>query len=350
MFTRRLHLTLACTALLLMITACSSPPGNEPGAGTLTVSVSVSPGALAQGLMNLAVPSDPDSGLSGMHDAVLTVYRGDVELHFDAAGRETPSPGDPLVLESSTGFTTTLTLMHGEYLFHVVARDENGEAIADGETGAPVPGSSNIAVALRSLIGAAILSPAAVLVPGELIDVSLTVLPFEGSALLVPTTEYTVDWTIEGGVAADHLTSHLGARVRPSPKCEDVAIFARVIRNGESEAAVTVTRSLDTGLYCAGTPIGITDTTPPELSVNPVQNGSTLYLTGEATDNIGVTKVEIYDGPVLLETITFTPDQRDWAFPLSISPARTYNITVIATDLAGNQATVKLEFKAQVAL
>src|SRR4030066_478304 len=66
--------------------------------------------------------------------------------------------------------------------------------------------------------------------------------------------------------------------------------------------------------------IGTADTTPPSVSITSPPSGTTyttaqtVTITASSSDNVGVTKVEFYDGSVLKGTDATSPYAFAWAF------------------------------------
>ncbi|GHF39256.1 chitinase [Deinococcus metalli] len=87
-----------------------------------------------------------------------------------------------------------------------------------------------------------------------------------------------------------------------------------------------------------GTCGGAADTTAPSVSVSSsassVTTPSTLTLSATASDNVGVTKVEFYDGATLLGTDTAAPYTQSVA--LTSANNGTHSYTARAYDAAGN--------------
>ncbi len=85
------------------------------------------------------------------------------------------------------------------------------------------------------------------------------------------------------------------------------------------------------------------DTTPPQVAItSPSGNttfssAQTVNITATASDDVGVTKVEFYDGSTLKGTDTTAPYTYSW--PVSSSNNGTHNFTARAYDAAGNSAT-----------
>jgi hypothetical protein len=87
-------------------------------------------------------------------------------------------------------------------------------------------------------------------------------------------------------------------------------------------------------------PIG-GDSTPPTVSLATsaasVTTPSTITLTATASDNVGVTRVELYDGATLVATKTAAPYTQTVAFTAANNGTHAY--TAKAFDAAGNSAT-----------
>ncbi len=80
------------------------------------------------------------------------------------------------------------------------------------------------------------------------------------------------------------------------------------------------------------------DTTPPTVSLSSsslsVTAAGSITLTATASDNVGVTKVEFYDGATLIGTKTAAPYTQSVAF--TDANNGTHNYTATAYDAAGN--------------
>lgn len=82
------------------------------------------------------------------------------------------------------------------------------------------------------------------------------------------------------------------------------------------------------------------DPTAPNVSLTSPANGATfssaqtVTITASATDNVGVTKVELYDGTALKATDTTVPYAFTW--PITAAGNGSHSLTVKAYDAAGN--------------
>lgn len=87
----------------------------------------------------------------------------------------------------------------------------------------------------------------------------------------------------------------------------------------------------------------VSDTTAPTVSLTSPANGSsvlvgtTVTVSATASDNVGVTKVEFYNGTTLLNTDTTSPYSYAWA--TTGQAAGTKTLTAKAYDAAGNSKT-----------
>ncbi len=87
--------------------------------------------------------------------------------------------------------------------------------------------------------------------------------------------------------------------------------------------------------------IGVPDTTAPTVSLastsTSVTAAGSITLTATATDNVGVSKVEFYEGTTLLATKTTSPYTNSITFAAANNGTHTY--TAKAYDAAGNVTT-----------
>ncbi len=87
---------------------------------------------------------------------------------------------------------------------------------------------------------------------------------------------------------------------------------------------------------------GGSDTTPPTVSLassapGPFTPPASVTLTATASDNVGVTRVEFYDGATLKGTDTTSPYSYAWS--ITATDAGTHTWTAKAYDAAGNNRT-----------
>lgn len=335
-------------ALSVVLAACNSDGQSAERASRVLVGTSVGgqPGLSTQG-----VPTD-DAGLSGVTTAVLTVFRGAEQVYFDAAGTEVEAAsGVPIVLTAAES-TKTLTLVHGSYSFLVVGSDDGGNDLADGVLeNYSVAGEVEVFVPLVSRIGSAVLSAPVVVVPNQIFDVYLTVRPPDRTDLRVPTSDFDAYYGHPG--TSQYASSDLGIRL--AALCEPIELKADIYRPGGSELVLsteTVHIGVDFTCPTSGGTIGV-DLLPPFVSMESPAGGASLpadwnlwvNLSGEVSDlESGVASVVIYEGVRFVGTAVVTPGPDElsmstWELTevFYIDEVRPYDLTVIATDVAGNE-------------
>ena len=92
-----------------------------------------------------------------------------------------------------------------------------------------------------------------------------------------------------------------------------------------------------------------TDGQSPTLTItNPLNNalvrvGSTVSISAQASDNVGVTRVLVYVNSSLLCTLTAAPYTCNWVVPSQIG--QTYKIKVVAYDAAGKNSSKQVSVK-----
>ncbi len=111
---------------------------------------------------------------------------------------------------------------------------------------------------------------------------------------------------------------------------------------GSFTTNLSITGKSGTSATCS-TGVTVNDTTPPTVSLSASPAGptyttaQTVTLTATASDNVGVTKVEFYDGASLVSTDTSTPYTYAWA--ITSANNGTHNWTAKAYDARNNVGT-----------
>lgn len=83
------------------------------------------------------------------------------------------------------------------------------------------------------------------------------------------------------------------------------------------------------------------DSTPPAVSLTAPVAGNvsgTVNIAANASDNVGVAKVEFYDGPTLITADIASPYTASWNTTTLVN-GNSHDLTAKATDTAGNQTT-----------
>ncbi|HLV11267.1 MAG TPA: S8/S53 family peptidase [Trueperaceae bacterium] len=359
---RRLTAILTPLLAAALLAGCAHDPSASP-AGMTTVVLST---AAVPGLGPLGVPTRP-GGAGAVTHVEVTVYdrRGDL-VTFDADNVHDPD-GDVAVLMLGPGATSvTVKLLPGRYTFRTVGSEgPGGQVLAYGETVATVThASTTVDLELSTLLGAADLVPDAprrYVKPGEVLDLYLVVRTV-GGAYLVPVADYEAEYALDDDLGT-FVGSPLGVRVdvTPAPTRDRFVMRATARGWGLKDGAPAPNRRLTATferpfLHTAGL---VVDVLPPTLVLDAppaVSAGQTALLTGTADDDVGVARVLVFEGPVLIGSsslddvgdgvghVAFT-DLEAGAWELAWQPpaAGAYAITVVAIDTSGNETRVGAE-------
>lgn len=106
------------------------------------------------------------------------------------------------------------------------------------------------------------------------------------------------------------------------------------------DAAGNVGVSSQIALTVAAVTAPPSDTTPPTTSITSPATGQTVSgsvtIAASATDNVGVTKVELYKNSALFGTNATSPYSFTWTTPAQTTSAQSFNFMTKAYDAAGN--------------
>lgn len=235
------------------------------------------------------------------------------------------------------------------------------QLVAYGEASRLITAATSNAtnVHLISLLGSARLEPrlpTRFVVPGQELDVMLSATAPDLPDLAVPLTDYLADYGVSNGVAL--AASERGMRLRVGDRDGgDVVVDAGLtglVLADEVARPGTITASLSLP-FATSTKL---DTEPPtiaDLAFDGVQH----IFTGVADDNMGVARVSLFDGPVLLATtdlaiaeeqslpiIEFPGGGTAFFVRLHLPPGEV-ELTAFVHDQAGNQTSLSLETEAR---
>ena len=359
-----MHRALPLIALIaLLLSACSTgTPTNGrvlDGAPT-TITLATAEGALGA----LGVPFEGGLPVVTRVDVAIhaLVSSNPVPLRFSLVdGIYTYDPeGDLASVDFAFTDRVTVTVPAGEtYGFATRGDDVQETWIAYGETLADVDATtSSVALALQTLIAAATLEAAPVIdaiAAGQSVDLLLSVTAPGGYA--VPTADFAVTYAVageDGSVTAD---SKLGAQVlaNADPVDGEFSVTATVTgwRNVggapiwvDSNDGVTATFAVP---FTIPTGLGFDFAAPIATISAPITGnaGSSLTVSGTAIDEAGIDLVQVYAGPVLIASTDLDEaigpvaplflEADAWSFGWTPTDVRSYTLTAVAIDGAGNE-------------
>lgn len=335
----RLPLLVAFALLTLGAAACKQP---EPGGWART------------DLTVVGGPVDSSGGLGVMEVKVEVL---------DSRGRTVRFNG--LLVADPDGSIAELTLAPGEapvsvllprgerYTFVANGYGTGGEFLAYGEVSKVVltGGDNAVAIAMAGLLGQARLrarTPVHALLPGQTLDVLLTVMPPGREDLVVPPADYEADYEVHNGAAL--VASGLGIRLQAGARLGgDLVVGVEatgLVILGSRAHSGTVTDELRLP-FATDVAVDMTPPTVTSLAFDPAQQA----LTGIADDDLGVVRVDVYDGPVLIATsdeetaekqgipeVSFPGGGTGFVAYLQLPPGE-HEVTVYVTDFSRNQGT-----------
>jgi Bacterial Ig domain len=285
---------------------------------------------------------------SGVIEAELVVLDSSgVELLFDTDGNVVA--GGSRVKFSVARSSRNLKLPVGAgYQFKLTARDGNLIDLAYGQLlNVNVSADLVLDLTLRTLLGSAQLF-AGTVVNGD-VDNVLVVYPNGHSDLFVPPSDFSVSYVVTNATKLSE--SKLGVKVRPSGGTVTIiaTITGLIAPVPGTIGSFDVTRSFVPG---GSSNVGV-DLSPPVVTItSPTPNStiaadSAFTIRGIVSDDRGVSKVEVYDGSVLLGNASLTGS--DWSMSWLPSAGLHYLI-VIAYDSSGNATPASVTLTASTSV
>lgn len=267
------------------------------------------------------------------------------ELLADSRGSRTSVS----LLPEAPGVTIGLRIGH-DFELKVRGSDAAGNQLTFGEASLTTSAApAAVLIELRSLLGSGRLVPrlpVTQLVPGQTIDLLHTASPNERPDLSIAYHELEVTY---GGNAEVLSASPRGVRVKVGNRLDgDVVVEAHaeglvLSSDGVQPGRIT---STFTRPFISGVNADVTAPIVEDLQFFEHD----ARLSGVAYDDQSLSRLDVYDGPLLLATTD--PEQADrhgaqvvafpegttyFEAPLALPPGE-YELTILATDLAGNQA------------
>lgn len=315
----------------------------------------------SNGLTPQGVPTD--GGVSAVTQLSITVFDSNGELvRFDGTDAYDPAGAFETLTMSASQASITVLLPAGSYKFITFGLSSGGEPLAYGETSAAVGhAATKVALSVHTLIGSAELVEEGLrhyVVAGEVIDLYLRVHTAHGS-FDVPLADFTVKYELEPELG-DVEGSSLGARVwvTSTPQSDTFVLRAfvkgwRLVEGSPTDQGKLIATYERPFAHAVGISL---DVVPPQLTfepTSPLPVGSASTLGGSATDEVGIAKVQVFEGPLLMAStaseevdagalpIQFAdPITGAWSFDWTPGATGAYRLTAVAIDTSGNETRV----------
>ncbi len=242
-----------------------------------------------------------------------------VSLEYSVdGGANTPISG---TLSGGTFIATLPSVTTGtKALFHMKATDDSGNYLLYSFE-LPIIATPNNTISLTSI------SISGTAVVGQILSSTLS--PSAGTA--------TYQWQSATTSSGTYSNISLATQSTYTLTSTELDKYVKVVATGTGSYTGTVTSNSVGPITTTPSP----DTTLPVISITAPLNGSTIAgtttISANATDNVGVTKVDFYQGTILLGTDTTAPYSMSWN-TTEVSNG-TYNLTAKAYDVAGNIGT-----------
>lgn len=342
---------LIALSTLLLLAACNKTPGPPLGTPDLTTKTE----------LNFTGGPISNSGETTPLSLELQVANEDgTPVHFNHEGVADDNGDLKQITVPTTESSARIWLPSGlDYSFTATASDADGHILAVADAQRNITGTGMAVVMnLQSLLGKAELvprMPITQLVPGQVIDLVFSITPPQREDLRVPDRDFEVTYAGTGTVLN---FSHSGVRVEIGSR-EDGDATVTATANGLTLTGDTVSNSDITAVFQRPFTTGLeVDAQPPEVN-SLAFDANQHVLAGVAVDDRSITRLDVYDGPVLLATtdlkeaaardipvVRFPGGGTAFLVQLEL-PSGSYELTVKATDFSGNEATGSLNVIAQ---
>jgi hypothetical protein len=321
-------------------------PASVSGSGSSTISVTPSGGF--SGTVNLSASGAPAGATATLNPTAVS---------SSGSSTLTLSPGSAAAGTYAITVTgTSGSLSHATSVSWTIAGSGGGGALTNGDfesglTGWTSTGTTSASTAAHTGAGAAMVGSTSPTTDSSLSQTFT--LPSNASALsfyykVVCPDTVTYDWasaTLKDNTSGTTTTmlantcSNSGSWVQASASVTGGHSVTLTLSNHDDNYSGDPTYTLyDT---VANATSGGGDTTPPTTSVTAPASGATVSgtvtVTATASDNVGVTKIELYVDGALLGSGTTSPASASWNTTTAANG--THSITSKAYDAAGNVGT-----------
>lgn len=355
---------LALVALTAMLAACGAQGPVTTPANAALVDVTLQTQALS-GLKAQGIPFQ-DDGTSAVHFVYIgaCIVSTNICVKFNDQGNEDPNGTHNFVEIHPGASSTTVRLHPGSYTFFATGLSANADtgvtlAIAQ-ENGIKVsaPAPTTVNLHLRTVVGKVSLEsalPITYVMPGQTLDLNLIVQTPEadGKRYVVPLDDFEIFGLQATGTVLTK--SKLGARIQAATTTDGISNFTATANvNGYARASAGI--SLLSGFtaeftrpFYASAKLGA-DLERPTLArtymdnIGGDANGRFTKYGFTAADNVGIAKIQVYAGVVLISSTVSGESANDiyvgadggFSTP-NLRPYYGQKITVIAQDASGNE-------------
>lgn len=355
--TLRIVFTLALALVLVACEISSTPTSDLVGIKLLAFDNG------QEGFSTLGVPTYEDgTPVPDTIEIIVYTSSGD-QVMFDSNNNMVSSGGirDRLQLSTANaGAAISAFLRPGVYDFEARARIDDifpvvvAHAFVEEFT---ANRDSTVILPMEAVIGSVEIeaaTPIEFLVPGQTIDLLITVLsPDNFSRVPLADLTATYDFMEGGTLTGSSLgSSALGVRAKADDTgtlaffTANVEVSGKVdeggtVVHGSRRATITIPFTVSTTFYA--------DVEAPSVTMESAEliRGSTGTLSGFASDRLGVTKLQVFEGPVLIgstdsseyggesvEQVSFSGGT--WQLPFTPETTGTLTFTAVAFDFYGN--------------
>ncbi|WP_027483647.1 hypothetical protein [Deinococcus pimensis] len=347
-----------------ILQACGNAPAPSGGHDLVTLTLRAPlRDVTGAGVTPQAVPTAPE-GSSAVQLVRVRVFTSDgTPVKFDARHQADPSGTLDTIDLTPSASSVSVSLVPGEYVFQSAGRGGTPDSalLAFGrQEHQNVVANGVVTLKLTTLLDPAALTlttalPMNAARPGQTFDTRLTVRTLRsGDARYdVPLSDFSAAYQPTGGVIAG--SSNLGARVHvdDAPTATAFKLDADVnglVAGGSDVAQPGAGAAHLTLPFVAAGSMNV-DLTAPALTAAASSDG----VTGTAGDDVGLARLDVYDGPVIVAStaegapakVTFDVDASGhvtptWRAPLTLD-AGAHALTVVATDSSGNETRQALD-------
>ncbi|WP_412029082.1 hypothetical protein [Deinococcus yunweiensis] len=361
--------TIAMTALLAACGSQISTTASAPALVPLSLDVGNLGSVKSATLKAQGVPFNDDgtSAVQSVHVKVYEEYNtggSGIPLRFDADGNQTPNGSRNYVELTPDQTTTEIRLAPGTYDFEAtgLTATTSGVALAyDLQSDRTInatggPSEDTVTFKLRTLVGQVSLEPVlpvTYVLPGQILDLNLVVQTPQiagGRRYAVPLADYSFSEATGSetrGVSVQE-TSSLGERIQilpPENNATDIHLYQRLQGLATPNPTLATFGVTFSRPYYSTTGLGV-DLERPTLIASAQEYRGHLFITFDTSDNVGVARVQIYEGVRLVGSTDDLQSPFGEFFGAMAytggDPSVPHDYTVVTQDTSGNETRLQV--------